>query len=74
MKACIEGADYFIWIADLPPQIHGMTITNGDGTFSVILNSHDCRDRQLDGYIHEFWHIIRDDFYNDLSIYEVENF
>ena len=68
----IENADYFLWFACLPPQIHGMLISNGDNTYCVVLNSRDSWDRQLDGYEHELWHIIRDDIYNDKPIEEIE--
>lgn len=69
----IENADYFVWFACLPPQVHGMLISNGDSTYSMILNARDCWERQLDGYEHELWHIIRNDLFSEKSIEEIEN-
>ena len=50
-----------------------MLISNGDSTYSMILNARDCWERQLDGYEHELWHIIRNDLFSEKSIEEIEN-
>ena len=68
----IEGADYFVRLVDLPPRIGAQVVSNGDGTFSIYLDSKKGRFEQIDDYIHEFDHIEDDDFYNDKPITEIE--
>lgn len=61
----IEGADYFIRIADFPVGIHGFVVPNDDGTFSVYINARDSRVRQRQACRHEKKHIARNDFSRD---------
>lgn len=72
MSFPIEGADYFIELMKLPPHIYAFVRSNGDGTYTIYLDpSRDIFSR-IDDWEHEIWHIIHDDFYNGLPIYEVE--
>lgn len=69
----IEGADYFIYLMNLPPHIYAYVRVNSDGTYSVYLDPRRSREQQIDDWSHEIWHILNDDFYNGLPIEKVEN-
>lgn len=47
---------------DLPCHIHGLIRENEDGSATVILNSRDSWERNLQAYRHELNHLLRDDF------------
>ena len=72
MEMPIEGADYFIRYMNLPPKIYAFVHPNEDGTYVIILDPRRDRLTQIDDYIHELWHIIRDDFYNGEPLQKVE--
>ena len=54
--------DIIIRIRDLPYFIHGVTITNPDGSYNVYLNAHDSYERQEQAKQHELEHIQLGDF------------
>ena len=69
----IEGADYFIFLRELPPRIYAFVMLNSDGTYSVFLDPRRDFEHQLDDWEHELWHIIRDDMYDSTKqIWEIE--
>lgn len=69
----IENCDYFIKIMPFPVPIPAFIRLNAeDDTYTMYINSNLDYEHQLDGYIHELWHIIRDDIYSDRSIFEIE--
>lgn len=68
----IEDADYFIRVIPFPLPIPAFVHLNSDGTYTICLNANLDFEHQLNGYIHEIWHIIRDDFYSDKDIKEIE--
>lgn len=70
----IEGADYFVRVDNVPfpATIGGLVTPNDDGTHTIILNARRSIEAQRESFIHELRHIARDDFHNDLPIYEVE--
>ena len=73
MKKLIEGSDYCIFVVDFPDStIGGAVIPNDDGTFSVYINSRRSFEAQVASLYHELAHISGNDFYNGLSIGEVE--
>ena len=69
----IENADYFIYVMPFHVPIPACIRLNSDGTYSLYLNSEYDYEHWIDGYEHELWHIIHDDFYNNLPIEIVEN-
>lgn len=69
----LSGADYFIRLIDLPPQVGGVVTPNEDGTYSVYLNSRKSREQNRIDFIHELNHIRNDDFYSDADIAVIEN-
>lgn len=69
----IEGRDYFIRVMPFPVPVPAFIRLNPeDDTYSIYINSNVDREQQIDGYIHELWHIIRDDFYSEKDILEIE--
>ena len=68
----IEDADYFVHLAPLPVGVHALVSDNGDTTYSLYLNEREDYEHWLDAYIHELWHIIRNDFTNGVPIQIVE--
>lgn len=68
----LENADYFIYLAPLPVGIHALVSDNGDSTYTMYLNESEDYEHWLDAYIHELWHIIRNDFTNGVPIQIVE--
>jgi hypothetical protein len=54
--------DVIVKLYDLPSSVHGLIRQNGDGTYTVLLNSRDSRERNLATYKHELDHLRRDDF------------
>ena len=56
---------------DMPCRIHGMIRENEDGSYTVILNSRDSRERNMKAYQHELKHLFRGDFQRD-EIQDIE--
>ena len=56
---------------DMPCRIHGMIRENEDGSYTVILNSRDSRERNMKAYQHELEHLFRGDFQRD-DIQDIE--
>lgn len=67
-----EGIDYFIYMEKLPSHIYAIVALNDDGTFSLYLDYRRDFESRLNDWEHEMWHIIHDDFYNDLPIHIIE--
>ena len=68
----IENADYFIYMLPFHLPTPSCIRLNSDGTYSVYLNSEYDKEHWIDGYEHELWHIIHNDFYNNKEITEIE--
>ena len=68
----IENCDYFIYVIPFHLPVPSCCRLNPDGTYSLYLNSEYDWDHWIDGYEHELWHIIHDDFYGDKDILEIE--
>ena len=70
----IEGWDYFVQVMPFGVPVPAFTRMNPDGyTFTLYLNSEYDWEHRLDSYEHELWHLIRDDFYGDKDIRDIEN-
>jgi len=68
----LANADYFVYYADFPPTVRGVVTPNDDGTFSIFLNSRLSDSQKFLTYLHEVRHIENDDFYNGLSLQQIE--
>ena len=72
MNNLIENCDYFIRYLKFPPRIYACVVDNFDGTYTIFLDPRRSRDQQLEDYIHEYTHLLFDDFCNGQPIYLVE--
>lgn len=68
----IEDCDYFIRVLPFPAPVVAFLRMNSDGTYSLYLNSYYDKDHWLDGYEHELWHMIHDDFSGEKDIKSIE--
>ncbi|MBR0358175.1 MAG: ImmA/IrrE family metallo-endopeptidase [Selenomonadaceae bacterium] len=50
-------------IIDLPYDIHGLTTIADDGSYIILLNARDSRERNRQSYLHELKHIEHNDLY-----------
>lgn len=64
-----------ILYVSLPGGMHGATVLNDDGSFTVMLDPNDPPDVQREGFDHEYFHISNGDFDNicDKNHREIEN-
>ena len=70
----IENSDYYVRVVPFPVRkVGGMVIPNEDGTFSIFINAHLSKERQIKALKHELEHIENNDFYNGKAIREIEN-
>ena len=70
----LDGADYFVRIVPFPVNCIGGAVTpNDDGTYSVYINANVDYYRQRKAYRHEVKHIENGDFYNSVSICDIED-
>lgn len=72
MTLPIEGCDYFIYYMKMPPKIYACVCENDDGTYTIFLDPRRSKEQQLEDYIHEIWHIIRDDMHSFLPVSVIE--
>lgn len=59
-------------LVDLPYSIRGMSAVDDNGDPMIYLNARHTAEQHLRTYDHELHHLQGDDFYNSLSIWEVE--
>ena len=68
----IEGSDFRVIFLPFTGDIKGATRVDEDGFATIYINEALAPDAKKDTLKHEIRHIERNDFYNDLTIYEVE--
>lgn len=68
----IEGADYFIVLAEMPPKVYAYVRSNGDTTYTIYLDPRRDIDHLLDDWEHEIWHILRNDLFSDDPVLVLE--
>jgi len=51
-----------VFYQDMPCKVHGLIRANEDGSYTIILNSRDSRERNLQAYQHELDHLLKGDF------------
>ena len=72
-KTLIEGSDYCVRVLDFPDAtVGGSVVEDSEGFHNVYINAKRSAEAQRESYLHELRHIARDDFHNELPIYEVE--
>lgn len=52
-------------------EIHEIVTPNPDGTYSIFLNARDCREKNMESYLHALGHIMNDDF-DKFDVQEIE--
>lgn len=73
LRLPMDNCDFFICFEDLPPGFGGVVVSNGDGTYTMVLNRNRLHEQQVEDYWHEYKHLAYDDFNSPLPIEEVEN-
>ena len=71
-----EYPDVIVRVIDFPIGVgrcDGLVMPNDDATYSIYVNARTSYDQQRRAYRHELNHVIRDDFYNERDIKEVED-
>jgi hypothetical protein len=68
----MNDGDYTVRMVKLPGDIHGAVRLSDDGFANIYINDQLAPMAKRKAFDHEKKHIDRDDFYNDLSIKEVE--
>lgn len=58
---------------DLPYSIKAMVALDEDGFSNIYVNSRLSQEEQFKAAMHELRHVARDDFYNELSIQNIES-
>ena len=68
-----DGVDYFVRLVEFPNQAAGgVSVSNGDGTFSIFINTRCSMDRQRKALDHELQHLIKNHFFRDGPIDKIE--
>lgn len=69
----IEGIDYFVHPVEFPNgAAGGCAVSNGDGTFTVYINTRCSAERQAHTLRHELEHLTRNHFYREESVQVLE--
>ena len=62
----VEGVDYWVRLVEFPSMASpAVTVSNGDGTFTIYINTRFGPERQAEGLCHELRHIENEHFYRD---------
>ena len=73
LRLPMDDCDFFVYLSDrLPLGIGGVVFTNGDGTYTMLINQNHLYEQQLEDYWHEYTHLALDDFDNGRPIAEIE--
>lgn len=69
-----EGIDYFVRAIDFPNMASaGVAASNGDGTFTIFINTLFCKQKQLEALEHELNHLIKNHFFREDDIRLIED-
>lgn len=69
-----EGEDYWVRFVEFPNRASpSVAVSNGDGTFTIYINTRFSPERQAEGLRHELTHLEREHFYrDDRELWELE--
>ncbi len=72
--AYLEGADYWVRLVEFPNMASpSVAVSNGDGTFTIYVNSLFSAEKRAEGLRHELEHLNGGHFYrDDLPLAELE--
>lgn len=70
----VEGVDYWVRLVEFPNMASpSVAVSNGDGTFTIYINSRFSPERRAAGLRHELEHLEGEHFYrDDLELSELE--
>lgn len=68
----IPERDFIVREVPFPYCVKSVVTPNNDGSFSIYINEKLSPDQKRKALEHEEDHILNDDFYNDLTIEEIE--
>lgn len=70
----IEGVDYWVRLVEFPNMASpSVAVSNGDGTFTIYINSLYSPERRAEGLRHELEHLEGEHFYrDDLELEDIE--
>lgn len=70
----VEGVDYWVYLVEFPNMASpSVAVSNGDGTFSIYVNSRCSPERRAAGLRHELEHLAGEHFYrDDVELNELE--
>ena len=64
----VEGVDYWVRLVEFPSMASpAVTVSNGDGTFTIYINTRFGPEKRAEGLRHELRHIEGEHFYRDES-------
>lgn len=66
--------EYCVRLVSLPIGVNGVTVLSPDGFANIYINDRLSYDEQQKAAAHELIHVQRDDFFNDLSTEQVEEY
>lgn len=73
-KSCVgNNANIYIYYVDMPCSISSNVVDNGDGSYTLYLNSRLSYEKNIEGYLHELRHINNDDFNSFEDIQKIES-
>ena len=62
----VEGVDYWVRLVEFPSMASpAVTVSNGDGTFTIYINTRFGPEKRAEGLRHELRHIEGEHFYRD---------
>ena len=65
--------DYFVRKIDFPNMASpGVSISNGDGTFTILINTRFPENKQKEALEHELRHLVQEHFYRDEDLIKME--
>ena len=70
----LEGVDYWVRLVEFPSMASpAVTVSNGDGTFTIYINTRFGEQARMEGLRHELAHLENEHFYRDeFGICEIE--
>ena len=64
--------EVYVYYIDMPCSIDSNIVENPDGSFTLYLNSRMTHERNIEGYLHEMFHLQQGDLDGTSNIHDVE--
>ncbi len=69
----IDDSNFHVYLVPFPGDVKALVSLGADDFYSIFVNSNLSYESQIKAVKHEIRHILRDDFYNELPIKEIES-